>query len=39
MAAAPAAPLGALLQDVAAVLPGHGYASVIKLLQLFLITK
>jgi hypothetical protein len=29
MAGAPAAPLGALLQDVAGILPGHGYASVI----------
>jgi hypothetical protein len=27
-AAAPAAPLGALLQDVASVLPGHDFASV-----------
>jgi hypothetical protein len=28
LAAAPAAPLGALLQDVAGVLPGHAFASV-----------
>jgi L-alanine-DL-glutamate epimerase-like enolase superfamily enzyme len=28
LAAAPAAPLGALLQDVAGVLPGHNFASV-----------
>jgi L-alanine-DL-glutamate epimerase-like enolase superfamily enzyme len=28
LAGAPAAPLGALLQDVASVLPGHAFASV-----------